>query len=158
MRFFSIFYNQKKYCFKNKMKKIILTLLFTSLSLTILADSWNVSNVFEKKDIERGAKAIDKNNNVIEIQSILVPHKLISGEYKIIVSEVSPTLLKVEGTNLFLEMEGTKLLYGPCSLLKPKAEVILQIGWPTNKIVYKNALESFNYEKDRSFHLKTQVL
>ena len=140
------------------MKKIILTILFTSLSLTILADSWNVSNVFEKKDIESGAKAIDKYNNVIEIQSILVPHKLMSGDYKIIVSEVSPTLLKVEGTNLFLEMEGTKLLFGPCSLLKPKAEVILQISWPTNKIVYKNAFESSHFEKGKNLHLKNPVL
>ena len=118
------------------MKKLILLLFTVSINLSTLADNWEVSSVYEKKDVPINTQAVDQYNNIHDVQYILVPHKLEKGEYKVTVSEVSSTLLKIEGTNLYLKMKGDKM-FKPCSMINPKAEVKLIIDWSTSKIVYK---------------------
>ena len=98
----------------------------------ISGESWSIANIYYAEEVPYDTKAIDSYNTLTSIQYILKPCKLQDGEYKVTISKVSSTLVKVEekidGKVIYLEMKGDKL-FGPFSLTNPKPEVKLVVSY-----------------------------
>lgn len=95
-------------------------------------ESWDIAHMYYVEEVPYTTKAVDIYNSVVEIQYILKPYKMKDGEYKITISKVNSTLIKVEekidGKTIYLEMKGQNY-FDPFTITNPKPEVVLKISF-----------------------------
>lgn len=95
-------------------------------------DSWDIAHIYYAEEVPYNTKALDIYNDISDIQYILRPYKMKDGEYKVTISKVSPTLIKVEekidGKTIYLEMKGRNV-FDPFTVTNPKPEVTLKVSF-----------------------------
>ncbi|GAB6121132.1 hypothetical protein [Dysgonomonas termitidis] len=89
------------------MKHIIYTIViffaFTSFSFPDYEEC-SVTAFYRASDIPYGTKALDNYDNIVEIETLLIPDKEIkAGRYKVSVKRIDSNLYQVGGTDLYIE-------------------------------------------------------
>ncbi|MDE6042298.1 MAG: hypothetical protein K2G07_01970 [Muribaculaceae bacterium] len=126
------------------MKRIILLLAILFAYEISYADSWDISTIYETKDVPQNCKALDSYGNPITlygsslqtIDKLLVPCSINNGKYKVTIIEISSGFYKIKDTDFYLEMKGTNY-FGPTSIVNKSADVTLVKEGYIFRIEYK---------------------
>ncbi len=82
----------------------IITFLFTSFSVYEDYEECDVVAFYKASDVPYGMKALDNNDELVEINTVLVLDKEIKpGRYKVSISKIDDNLYQVIGTKLYIE-------------------------------------------------------
>ena len=93
------------------MRKNVILMLLCLISTISFANKYDVAHILYKEQLERGTKALNTYNSVVEINYILLPTKIDEGRYTINVTRVDSNLYRIDDTDLYIE---TKFCYEYC--------------------------------------------
>ena len=73
---------------------IFLTLLFTSVA-SYAEDTFEVEYIFERQELPKGSKCLDRNENVKDVKYVLVPIELEKGTYEATIKRIDSNLYEL---------------------------------------------------------------
>ena len=83
-------------------------------------ESYTIYKIYEKIELDNGAKVIDNWGNIEEAKAVLVPTEIDCGRYSVEITRISSNFYQICGTSLYIE---TKYCYEYAT----REEVLLNI-------------------------------
>lgn len=74
---------------------IFLTLLFTSVA-SYAEDTFEVEYIFERQELPKGSKCLDRNENVKDVKYVLIPIELEKGTYEATIKRIDSNLYELK--------------------------------------------------------------
>ncbi|MBE6336719.1 MAG: hypothetical protein E7066_08630 [Lentimicrobiaceae bacterium] len=71
-------------------------------------ESYTIYKIYEKIELDNGAKVIDSWGNIEEAKAVLVPTEIDCGRYSVEITRISSNFYQICGTSLYIE---TKYCY-----------------------------------------------
>mgnify|MGYP003299732725 FL=1 len=84
------------------------------------SESYTIYKIYEKIELDNGAKVIDSWGNIEEAKAVLVPTEIDCGRYSVEITRISSNFYQICGTSLYIE---TKYCYEYAT----REEVLLNI-------------------------------
>ena len=84
------------------------------------SESYTIYKIYEKIELDNGAKVIDSWGNIEEAKAVLVPTEIDRGRYSVEITRISSNFYQICGTSLYIE---TKYCYEYAT----REEVLLNI-------------------------------
>lgn len=84
-------------------QRILIFLLLVVQSVAMLADEYQVENVYEKQEVPKGSLALDDYGNEKEVKFLLIPAVLKQGDYSVELERVSSNLYKIKRTDTYIK-------------------------------------------------------
>lgn len=84
------------------------------------SESYTIYKIYEKIELDNGAKVIDSWGNIEEAKAVLVPTEIDCGRYSVEITRLSSNFYQICGTSLYIE---TKYCYEYAT----REEVLLNI-------------------------------
>ena len=72
------------------------------------SESYTIYKIYEKIELDNGAKVIDSWGNIEEVKAVLVPTEIDCGRYSVEITRISSNFYQICGTSLYIE---TKYCY-----------------------------------------------
>jgi hypothetical protein len=120
------------------MKKILLRLLFV-LSFSAItsfhakSDEYDIATLYKGISAKADTKAITTDDDVVEIETLLVPTTLKLGKYKVEVNGKGDNLYQISGTEIYLE---TRLCLEVAVLEDVTVIIESNTGYTRGKIIF----------------------
>lgn len=84
-------------------QRILIFLLLVVQSIAMLADEYQVENVYEKQEVPKGTLALDNYGSEKEVKTLLIPVDLKQGDYSVELERVSSNLYKIKRTDTYIK-------------------------------------------------------
>ncbi|MDR3712527.1 MAG: hypothetical protein P4L51_06910 [Puia sp.] len=120
------------------MKKILLLfiLVFSFSAITSFharSDEYDIETIYKGIDAKADTKAITSDDDVVEIETLLVPTTLKQGKYKVDVTRKGDDLYQISGTEIYLE---TRLCLELATLESVTVIIEGNYGYTKGKIIF----------------------
>ena len=66
-------------------------------------ESYTIYKIYEKIELDNGAKVIDNWGNIEEAKAVLVPTEIDCGRYSVEITRISSNFYQISGTSLYIE-------------------------------------------------------
>jgi hypothetical protein len=120
------------------MKKALLPVIFmfsfsALTSFHAKSDEYDIATIYKGIEAKTDTKAITNDDEVVEIETLLVPTTLKPGRYKVDVSKKGDDLYQISGTEIYLE---TRLCLELATLESVVVVIESNYGYTKGKIIF----------------------
>ena len=111
----------------------ILLILLTASFAAYADKTYDVEEVYEKQDLPRDAKVLDKWDNIKDAKCVLIPADMRRGEYEVTVTRIDTNIYQVERTDYIIV---TKFCYEFARYQKAILKYESSYGYTRGKLTF----------------------
>lgn len=98
-----------------------------------LNDSYDIAGIYEKIELEDGAKAVDSYGNITDAEAVLVPAKFQTGNFEVELTRVDGNFYQICGTSQYIE---TRYCYEYAIRDKAVLRITSRYGYTLGEVIF----------------------
>lgn len=102
-------------------------------SSTSSNDSYDIAGIYEKIELEDGAKAVDSYGNITDAEAVLVPAKFQTGNFEVELTRVDGNFYQICGTSQYIE---TRYCYEYAIRDKAVLRITSRHGYTLGEVIF----------------------